>query len=484
MLKSCLKFDVIQAFLPGGSRALMGMHDNDMSWLTKIARFWRHHYVERQIYIRSHGQVQFISLSPLTQAIFVGIAFAFFSWIAFSSVNVVFKEQIIASKERRYIKMQGAYEERLAQIQGAYDELNGQLVIAQERFLATTRDLEEKHRQLAALMTQRQTAGTLLDKAKRRYADTARGKTNPERSNVVLMAVDQSDDGIDVVHTSTRPVREASSEPLVTGSETIEGQTINFAALAHGGRESQIGSDARIEARLSSLERAQQSLITSVEETTDKRVRELKSIIAMTKVVDPDALLKKMKSSGEGQGGPFLGLDIAGKLAGGGEDDDFEKQLFRVSKNLERMANLENAVATMPMAEPVLFYHRSSGFGARTDPFTGRRAFHSGLDMATQYGTPIHVTGSGIVTFADWKGAYGRMVEVDYGNGFKTRYGHMSQINVKVGQKVAFRDVIGKVGSSGRSSGPHVHYEIWYNGVVRNPSKFIEAGHYVFAKQG
>jgi murein DD-endopeptidase MepM/ murein hydrolase activator NlpD len=87
------------------------------------------------------------------------------------------------------------------------------------------------------------------------------------------------------------------------------------------------------------------------------------------------------------------------------------------------------------------------------------------------------------VTFAGWRGAYGKLIEVDLGNGFKNRYGHLSAINVKVGQKVAFRDVIGRVGSTGRSSGPHLHYEVWFDGIVRDPTKFIEAGHYVFAKQ-
>lgn len=464
----------------------MGMYERDMNWSARFSRIWRHHYVERQIYIRSHGQVQFISLSPLTQAIFVGIAFVFFSWIAFSSVNVVFKEQIIASKERRYIKMQGAYEERLAQVQNAYDELNGQLVITQERFLATTRDLEEKHRQLAALMGQRQSASNSLDQVLRRYADTSRGSLNPERNNTVLMAVDQTDEGMDVVHTSTRPVREASGEPLVTDEDAPDGQVINFSELANGGGENQIGTESQIDARLSSLERAQNSLISTVEESTDKRLRELKSIIAMTKVVNPDDVLRKAaaNSDDEAQGGPFMSLDLGEKLAGGGQDDAFDKQLYRVSRNLSKVASLENTIAKMPMAEPVLYYHRSSGFGPRRDPFNGHTAFHAGLDMATEYGTPIYVTGTGVVTYADWKGPYGRMVEVDYGNGFRTRYGHMSAIFVKVGQKVAFRDIIGKVGSTGRSSGPHVHYEVWYNGIVRDPAKFIEAGHYVFAKQG
>nr|RAV96042.1 hypothetical protein DBT41_15405 [Aerococcus urinae] len=148
------------------------------------------------------------------------------------------------------------------------------------------------------------------------------------------------------------------------------------------------------------------------------------------------------------------------------------------------MAGLENSIAKMPLAEPLIGYHETSGFGPRVDPFNGRMAFHAGEDLATEYGSPVYATGAGTVTYADWKGAYGRMIAIDFGNGFRTRYGHLSQIGVKVGQKIAFRDVIGRVGSSGRSSGPHLHYEVWFDGIVRDPSKFIEAGHYVFAKQG
>jgi murein DD-endopeptidase MepM/ murein hydrolase activator NlpD len=111
-------------------------------------------------------------------------------------------------------------------------------------------------------------------------------------------------------------------------------------------------------------------------------------------------------------------------------------------------------------------------------------AFHAGLDFATDYGSPVYTTTAGTVTYADWKGPYGRLVEIETGTGFRVRYGHLSRIDVKPGQKVAFRDVIGRVGSSGRSSGPHLHYEVWYGGIVRDPSRFIEAGHYVFSKQG
>ncbi len=472
---------------------MRGVHHSGSEFGDAVRRFLRHHYVERQVYLRSRGQVQFISFSPSTQAIFLGIAVVFFGWIAFSSVNVVFKQQIIASKDQRYSKMQGAYEERLAQLQSAYDGLNGQLVISQERFLATTRELEDKHRQLTALMGQRRSAGTELDQMRKRYAATARSTAANTQGNTILMSVDQDSEGVNIAQTTTRPQHKGSGQTyVIDGSESggIDVASLTSAADADVG---QLGTTSLIDTKLTNLDRAQQSFINTIDETTDRRIRELTSIIGMTNVADVGTLLKKIGGAGDdsatgdrgdqGEGGPLLGLAEGEALAGGGSENAFDKQLSRVSQNIHTMAELERTIVKMPLAEPLNGFHQSSGFGARRDPFTGRVAFHAGEDMATAYGAPVYSTTSGTVVYAGPRGAYGNMIEIDIGNGFKTRYGHLSAIKVKVGQKIAFRDVIGRVGSTGRSTGPHLHYEVWFDGIVRDPTKFIEAGHYVFAKQ-
>ena len=464
---------------------MRGVHHKHSGYGEALRRFLRHHYVERQIYLRSHGQVQFISLSPFTQAVFLAIAFVFFSWIAFSSVNVVFKQQIITSKEQRYLKMQSAYEERVAQLQAAYDQLNGQLVISQERFLATTRELEDRHRQLTALMSQSQSASSELESMRRRYAATTRPANTPARANTILMSVDHDSDfaalGADLGQTTTRPQRTADAETYVVDGAANGG--VDIASLAAADNQNDIAS--QIDARLSRLDRNQQGLVNSIEETTDRRIKELRSIIAMTDVAEVKTLSSGSSSRlPVAEGGPFLGLAEGEALSGGGKDSAFSKQLHRVSQNLNTVADLEKFIAKIPLAEPLVSYHETSGFGPRIDPFNGRMAFHAGEDLATDYGSTVYATTAGTVTFADWRGAYGRMIEIDLGNGFRTRYGHLSRIDVKVGQKIAFREPIGRVGSSGRSSGPHLHYEVWFDGIVRDPSKFIEAGHYVFAKQG
>jgi murein DD-endopeptidase MepM/ murein hydrolase activator NlpD len=115
----------------------------------------------------------------------------------------------------------------------------------------------------------------------------------------------------------------------------------------------------------------------------------------------------------------------------------------------------------------------------RPDPFTGRYAFHPGIDFAGPWGSTVRATAPGTVVFAGNRGGYGNMVEIDHGFGIHTRYGHLSRISVRPGAKVEMGAAIGRVGSTGRSTGPHVHYEVWYDNVVKNPNNFIEAGRHV-----
>jgi len=118
----------------------------------------------------------------------------------------------------------------------------------------------------------------------------------------------------------------------------------------------------------------------------------------------------------------------------------------------------------------------SSPFGVRSDPFNGRAAMHTGIDLRGDTGEAVHATAAGTVSISGWEGGYGRMVEIDHGNGLATRYGHLSKIEVKVGQKVRIGEVIGLIGSTGRSTGPHLHYETRINDTAVNPQKFLRAG--------
>ena len=137
---------------------------------------------------------------------------------------------------------------------------------------------------------------------------------------------------------------------------------------------------------------------------------------------------------------------------------------------------LTRTLATVPVRKPVMGeLDVSSGFGMRLDPFIRAPALHTGLDFRGEPGDDIRATAAGKVTIAGWNGGYGKMVEIDHGNGFTSRYGHMSEIGVKVGQSVKAGQIVGKVGSTGRSTGPHLHYETRIAGEAVDPQKFLRA---------
>ncbi|WP_304170002.1 M23 family metallopeptidase [Phenylobacterium aquaticum] len=160
-------------------------------------------------------------------------------------------------------------------------------------------------------------------------------------------------------------------------------------------------------------------------------------------------------------------------------DEGFAERIQHAATNLSEASALSDAAEKLPFARPTNHTGTSSGFGVRFDPFTGRPAFHSGLDFVGGFGVPIYVTAPGVVSFTGVRSGYGNTIEVDHGGGFKTRYAHLQAIGVQVGQRLAVGQRIGAMGSTGRSTGPHLHYEVWVNGRAQNPDRFVKAGDYV-----
>ncbi|WP_309606254.1 peptidoglycan DD-metalloendopeptidase family protein [Phenylobacterium sp.] len=160
-------------------------------------------------------------------------------------------------------------------------------------------------------------------------------------------------------------------------------------------------------------------------------------------------------------------------------DEDFADRIQHAATDMGEAHALEQAAQSLPLARPTSTTPQSSGFGVRYDPFTSRPAFHSGLDFPGGMMTPIHATAPGVISFTGLRSGYGQTVEIDHGRGFKTRYAHLASIAVTVGQRVAVGQRLGGMGSTGRSTGTHLHYEVWVNGRAQNPDRFVRAGAYV-----
>lgn len=168
-----------------------------------------------------------------------------------------------------------------------------------------------------------------------------------------------------------------------------------------------------------------------------------------------------------GIGGPLIAID---------DKRAFETRVKALDEALTRLEQLKKKAKLLPIHSPAPGYSISSTFGVRRDPILKTPAMHSGLDFRVPSGRKVRSAGQGTVVAAGWNGGYGRMVEIDHGDGLTTRYAHMSKILVKEGDIVERGTVVGKVGSSGRSTGAHLHYEIRRNGTAINPLRFIKAG--------
>ncbi|WP_421737768.1 peptidoglycan DD-metalloendopeptidase family protein [Caulobacter sp.] len=160
-------------------------------------------------------------------------------------------------------------------------------------------------------------------------------------------------------------------------------------------------------------------------------------------------------------------------------DEEFASRIQRAATDMSDMRSLNAAAQKLPFFRPTSNPALSSSYGVRFDPFTHRPAFHSGLDFPGAFYTPILATAPGVVSFTGVRSGYGNTVEIDHGGGFKTRYAHLQATAVRVGQRVAIGQRVGAMGSTGRSTGPHLHYEVWANGRAQNPNRFLKAGEYV-----
>ena len=207
---------------------------------------------------------------------------------------------------------------------------------------------------------------------------------------------------------------------------------------------------------------------------------------AQAKLQDTQALIRRLgldpsrfvaasdwNGAAAGVGGPYIPVSA-----------DAEPRVKDLFLSWKKLSAMQSAVASIPAFMPVKNYHYTSNYGVRYDPFNGGAAMHAGTDMAGAMGEPIYAAAGGTVLQAGRSGGYGNLVELSHGKGIDTRYGHLSAILVKPGERVAQGQLIGRMGSTGRSTGTHLHYEVRIDGQAVNPRPFLDASNYVLAAQG
>jgi len=250
----------------------------------------------------------------------------------------------------------------------------------------------------------------------------------------------------------------------VSDSSSEAAQTVNKVSMA----VPEAAGLARLEAR-------QLAFVERMTRLADRRAAQ--ATLALQKLgLNPESMLQSLDDR-SAQGGPLIALATSA-------NGSFDPRFQRLGLSLERMSVLQRGLAGVPNYLPASLEYISSGFGYRSDPFTGAGAMHAGLDFRGPVGAPIYAAAKGVIAFAGVKSGYGNCIEIDHGNGLLTRYAHMSAFRAAVGQFVSPGDVIGAIGSTGRSTGPHLHFEVRVNGNPVNPRPFLEAIPHVLEKAG
>ncbi|MCB1475327.1 MAG: peptidoglycan DD-metalloendopeptidase family protein [Rhodobiaceae bacterium] len=387
----------------------------------------------RLIYARG-SQVKALTVRGWMIGVAAASGLACLTWLICSTVYVFYNDDLVEIAHNYQTEMQRDYEDRIASLRAQIEDITTRRYLDQQAVEARMQTLTATQEEISARQS-RMTA--LLEDAQKR--GLALGETSPTTTGSIA---------------PTRP------RPLLARFSSLRGTS--------AGRNIDL-VDAGVDtlaARLDDLSAQQGEVVATLERGVDDRYRSLAEV--------PKAL--GLRAAGhdhmEAMGGPFIPArgDMKASMP-------VDQSLEQLEGSFAALKALENQVRKLPVRKPLSNYREiSSDFGTRRDPFLGRLAFHSGIDFAASRGMSVRATGAGQVTIAGRNGGYGLMVEVDHGNGLRTRYAHLSRIEVAEGDMVAVGSVVGRVGSTGRSTGPHLHYETRRDGEPVDPTSYIAAG--------
>lgn len=358
---------------------------------------------------------------------------------------LVLRDDLIGATTARQARMQQAYEDRISALRAQVDRITSRQLLDQQLMETKVGELLERQTQLSLRHGR---LGPLLERGESEVgtppaAGTA-ASAKPEKRADVTDAQAQSYSVASVGAGDTRPFSlwSTRSDPLPSDTAANRADKL-FVSISES---------------LKAIESQQLTRITTLADNAYRNA---------------DAISQALEAAGLPVDSDFGKSDTGGPLIPLDSSMTFDSKVRELDEALDALDRLKTEARRLPLANPAPGRSVTSPFGVRTDPLLGTAALHSGMDFRTPTGMPAKVTAPGVVVKAGWNGGYGRMVEVDHGNGFATRYGHLSKINVTVGRRLNAGDVIGKTGSSGRSTGPHLHYEIRHNGEAIDPLRFL-----------
>ncbi len=430
-------------------------------------------FPEQRLFLKSDATTRFIRLRPTTQAITVAVSALALGWTIFATA-ILLMDFINSGSSREQIQRQTAlYETRLNALSDDRDLRVAEAAGAQERFNLALAQVSAMQERLLASEDSRRELETGVDVIQNTLRRTIkeRDAARVEASRATLAMTQQSgvtNSDAGRVH-DTEVTLDVMTSALM---DTAKERDANAAEAVKSAQrtEAVMKQKAELEARNDVIfAKLEQALTVSVE-PLDKMFRDAG--------LDPDQLLNAVRSGYSGQGGPLSPISLSTMGLSGSPD---ETRANAILAGLDTVNLYRIAAFKVPLGLPVKTTFRyTSGFGGRNDPINGSARMHEGQDLAGDYGSPIYAPADGTVSFAGWENGYGRLIKIQHAFGIETRYGHLSQIRVDVGQKVSRGDRIGDMGNSGRSTGTHLHYEVRLSGNAVNPMTFIRAANNVF----
>ncbi len=440
-----------------------------------------------RIIISRGANASSFTVRPLIAGLTAGTCMLVIGGYLAAAGYLMLREDITDTARLNHATQTRLYEERIANLRARVDEVTSRGLVAEHKYETQIKALKERqgeidarHSRVADVLARAAESGLTiatsdpLPVAKPRPALTLDG-TLPESAEAAggtMIPIDAPVSMLGLRGSMSGAAKKAdrrASAALATPPAKTEPTGASAAPATPPAKTEPTGASAalradaiimsRIDSALDVMNRQSETALDLIAVAAERRIARIERV---TRSLGLDLDL-----DGEGIGGPFVPITSV----------SFDARLARAEKAVAKLSTLRDGAKALPFASPLAgTLSFSSTYGPRLDPFLRSPAMHTGLDFRAPTGTPVHATAAGTVVSAGRKGGYGLMVEIDHGDGVSTRFGHLSRILANVGDTVEIGDVIGKVGSTGRSTGSHLHYETRLPSGTVDPEMFLNAG--------
>nr|WP_174822593.1 M23 family metallopeptidase [Ruegeria atlantica] len=434
----------------------------------KLHSLFERHFPERRVFLKSDSDTRFIRLSSETQVFAVAGVALFVGWTAVATA-ILLMDSIGSGNFREQAKRdQATYQERLNIMSAERDVRAQEALAAQDRFNAALEQISAMQSELLASENRRRELETGIEVIQTTLRATMKQREEA-RTELVTLQQEAGEGDMYLAAVSNPEQMNFMTEAL---SRTAE-ERDQIAADAKDALEQR--DDLELEIRL--MQERSDEIFRQLEEAMVISVEPLDKMFRQAGM-PTDRIIEEVRRGYSGMGGPLTPISFSTR------GEELTPDEIRANTLLQQMDQLNLyriAAEKAPFASPVNSVVRfTSGFGTRRDPKTGGRRMHNGADFAGAHGTDIFATADGVVTHAGWQSGFGRLVKIKHAFGIETLYAHNTKIRVKVGQRVSRGDHIADMGSTGRSTGTHLHYEVRVNGKPVNPMTYIKAARNVF----